>query len=316
MTFKIDKEKTKQKIALVLNKISAEADPQLLNEYRKLFKGIPFFRRSWAAAYLLMLHDAQTASGGDVQSTSLSSRTRGTHAQTASGGDVQSTSLSSRTGGTHAQAPERSRGGSGASAQANPPGQRARGGQQEPRGGQGRSPAAPSSRPPPPVLSDEESRRLFISIGRNRHLFPREILGLIINKAQVAREDIGMIRILDSYSFVQVRDTAADTIIEALNGTMFRGRTLAVNYARSKREEGTVEEDAVEEGAADLDGAVDTDSSNDPVIDDENFTADPEDEDLDDDDLDDDDLDDDDDNDDDSGESSEQGDDQGDEEGI
>jgi hypothetical protein len=92
-----------------------------------------------------------------------------------------------------------------------------------------------------PVLAEEESRRLFISIGRNRRLFPREILGLIITKAQVNREDIGAIRILDSYSFVQVRDTAADAIISALNGAMFRGRTLVVNYARSRREEGSPE---------------------------------------------------------------------------
>jgi hypothetical protein len=83
------------------------------------------------------------------------------------------------------------------------------------------SQAEPNLRP----LPEKDSIRLFISIGRNRRVFPREIMGLITAKTQVSREDIGIIRILDNYSFVQVRRTAADTIIEALNGILFRGRT-------------------------------------------------------------------------------------------
>lgn len=86
-------------------------------------------------------------------------------------------------------------------------------------------------------LPDDVSRKLFISIGKNRRLFPREIITLIITKAKIQREDIGMIRILDNYSFVQVRDTKADEIIKALNGINFRGRTLTVNYAKPKANE-------------------------------------------------------------------------------
>jgi hypothetical protein len=191
-----------------LDKITSEADPQLLSEYRKLFKGIPFFRRSWAAAYLLMLYDeggAQKSRGG--RGAGGSSRSRN---QNPAPSDNQ-TALDNR--------PD-------------------------------------SGRPPLNALPEEESRRLFISIGRNRHLFPREILGLIISKAEVSREDIGTIRILDSYSFVQVRDTVADRIIEALNGTMFRSRTLAVNYARSRREEGSAADEGVDDNSDDYSGEI------------------------------------------------------------
>ena len=86
-------------------------------------------------------------------------------------------------------------------------------------------------------LGEEESKKLFISIGKNRRLFPREVITLIMTKTSTAREDIGIIRILDSYSFVQVRDTKADEIIKALNGVNFRGRTLTVNYAKPKANE-------------------------------------------------------------------------------
>ncbi|MCL2808722.1 MAG: DbpA RNA binding domain-containing protein [Treponema sp.] len=90
-------------------------------------------------------------------------------------------------------------------------------------------------------LSNEESKQLFISIGKNRRLFPREVITLIMSKTSAARDDIGMIKILDSYSFVQVRDTKADEIIEKLSGFKFRGRTLSVNYAKPKTSEADIE---------------------------------------------------------------------------
>jgi RNA recognition motif-containing protein len=83
-------------------------------------------------------------------------------------------------------------------------------------------------------LPEDETKRLFISIGKNRRLFPREIIALISSKTSAVREDIGSIRILDNYSFIQVRDTKADEIIQALHGLRFRGRTLTVNYAKPK----------------------------------------------------------------------------------
>ncbi|MDR1318256.1 MAG: DbpA RNA binding domain-containing protein [Treponema sp.] len=100
-------------------------------------------------------------------------------------------------------------------------------------------------------LPEEESKWLFVGIGRNRRIFPREILGLIGTKASVSREDIGAIRILDNYSFVQVRDTAADRIIETLNRTNFRGKTLVVNYAKTRKEEAGEESGAADSEAAD-----------------------------------------------------------------
>jgi len=86
-------------------------------------------------------------------------------------------------------------------------------------------------------LPEEESKMLFISIGKNRRLFPREVITLIMTKTSAAREDIGVIRILDNYSFVQVRDTKADEIITSLTGHKFRGRTLTVNFAKPKNSE-------------------------------------------------------------------------------
>ena len=126
-------------------------------------------------------------------------------------------------------------------------------------------------------LAEEESKRLFFSVGRSRRVFPREILGLINTKTAISKEDIGAIRILDNYSFVQVRDTAAEPIIEALNGMNFRGRVLTVNYAKPRRdgEDNAVESESMGEAAADTDdteawqeGAY-SDGYSDPYVDSE-----------------------------------------------
>ena len=99
-----------------------------------------------------------------------------------------------------------------------------------------RKEVSPRAEPKQYPLADEESKRLFFSMGRSRRVFPREILGLIHTKTGISKEHIGAIRILDNYSFIQVRDTVAEEIIEALNGVHFRGRTLAVNYAKSRKD--------------------------------------------------------------------------------
>jgi len=98
---------------------------------------------------------------------------------------------------------------------------------------------APAPAEKPSALSDtalpeSESKRLFFSIGKNRRLYPREVVTLIVSNTTAGKEDIGAVRILDNFSFVQVRDTKADEIIKALNGIKFRGRNLGVDYAKPK----------------------------------------------------------------------------------
>ncbi len=83
-----------------------------------------------------------------------------------------------------------------------------------------------------PVLDPSESISIFINVGKTRRVFPRDIITLLIQNADVTREHIGDIRILDTYSFVQVMSEDADRIIEKLNNFTYRGRSLSVSYAR------------------------------------------------------------------------------------
>lgn len=87
---------------------------------------------------------------------------------------------------------------------------------------------------------------IFISIGRNRRVFPRDLVGLLISVSGLERDRIGDIRVLANYSFVQLFAEDAEKAISALDGYDYRGRKLAVSYSKQKAEdESGVAEDEV-----------------------------------------------------------------------
>lgn len=94
------------------------------------------------------------------------------------------------------------------------------------------------SRPKTPrvVIDEADATTIFIGIGRNRHVFPRDLVGLIAQVVQLDRERIGTIKVLENYSFVQLYKEDADKVINTLNGYDYRGRKLAVSFSR-KRED-------------------------------------------------------------------------------
>jgi len=206
MNSRIDTEKTQKIVAIVTEKIKAEVDPWLLDEYHTLFKKeVSLFNRSRVAAYLLMLVE----------------QGKGPHFFDQDG-PGQNGSRHKAAGRNISARPERD-------------------GSRRIKGGSDRHPPAAGGRndradPQRYPLADKDSKWLFFSVGRSRRVSPREILSLLNTKTALPKDDIGAIRIFDNYSFVQIRDTAAETIIEALNGYVFRGRPLTVNYAKSRKD--------------------------------------------------------------------------------
>ncbi len=99
--------------------------------------------------------------------------------------------------------------------------------------------SAPFSRSLRPKISlpDEDSASLFIGIGRKRGVFPKDIITLLIQGAGIARDHIGDIRILDNYCFVQVMADEASLIIEKLNNSYYRGKSLTVSPSRKHDDE-------------------------------------------------------------------------------
>lgn len=95
----------------------------------------------------------------------------------------------------------------------------------------------PSHEPLPRVQIDPAlATTIFIGIGRNRRVFPRDLVGLLVSVAGLDRERIGEIRVLANYSFIQLFTEDCEKAISALNGYDYRGRKLSVSYSRQKGE--------------------------------------------------------------------------------
>ena len=78
---------------------------------------------------------------------------------------------------------------------------------------------------------------LFMSIGKNRRVYPRDLVQLLFAAGQVSKGDIGDIKILDNYSFVEIEESLAPAVIGRLDGIQYRGRQLTVNFAKKRSNE-------------------------------------------------------------------------------
>jgi ATP-dependent RNA helicase DeaD len=98
------------------------------------------------------------------------------------------------------------------------------------RGGADRGARASGAR-----SSDTGVARLFLGLGRRAGLRPQDLVGAIAGESGLSARDIGAIQITDRFSLVEVPESAADMVIEALQHTTIRGRHATVRRERFSR---------------------------------------------------------------------------------
>ena len=70
--------------------------------------------------------------------------------------------------------------------------------------------------------------RLFFGVGRRAGVRPQDLVGAIANEAGLTGRDIGAIEISDRFSLVEVTESAADDVIQALRHTTIKGKKATV----------------------------------------------------------------------------------------
>jgi len=80
---------------------------------------------------------------------------------------------------------------------------------------------------------------IFVSIGKNRKVFPRDLVRLFKNNLEIDQNAIGNIKVLDNYSFVDIPQKVAKKAIDKMDGMEFRGRNVTVNFAKKKDKKNT-----------------------------------------------------------------------------
>lgn len=199
-----------QRIGEILEAIKTPEHADDIIEIRKIVrKNVPFFFRSYFAAYLLK----DALSGGRGQRD----RDRKEPKREREGGQLRDREGGQpRKGGAPLDA-KRSR--------------------EEPRreNREERRPEEKKGERMPPLPEGVEAATLFVSAGRKRHFYPRHLLELFAD-AGIPRESIGEIRLFDNYTFVQILASDANEAVEKLDGAPFKGRKLTVSFARKKEE--------------------------------------------------------------------------------
>ena len=72
--------------------------------------------------------------------------------------------------------------------------------------------------------------RLFINLGKMDQFFPSELIGLLNNNTR-GRIELGRIDLMKNFSFFEVDEKEAQTVVKALNRTNWNGRKVSVEVA-------------------------------------------------------------------------------------
>jgi ATP-dependent RNA helicase DeaD len=80
--------------------------------------------------------------------------------------------------------------------------------------------------------ADFDVTRVYVGAGRKAGVRPGDLVGAIANEAQVDSQNIGAIEIADRFSLVEVPESMADQIIDALRSTTIKGKRVQVRRDR------------------------------------------------------------------------------------
>lgn len=249
MSFKHESSIDEEQVATFLKdavaRVKSEEDPEVLNELKKIYKqNVPFTLRMYVAAYLVKQSRGGFARFGgrrgrdDFRSADRDNR-RDSRREDRDTRDSRRNDRDNRHDDRRTDRTPRAERVAGAE----------------------RSAGAEQHEHLPRVQIDPAlATTIFVGIGRNRRVYPRDLVGLLVSVASLDRERIGDIRVLANYSFIQLFTEDADKAINALNGYDYRGRKLSVSYSRQKGEGDEEGAEGADENAA-ADTAADSYSS-------------------------------------------------------
>jgi ATP-dependent RNA helicase DeaD len=98
-----------------------------------------------------------------------------------------------------------------------------------------RGPARPGTGRPerPRRVTGGAAARLFVGVGRDAGIRPGDLVGAITGETGLKGRDIGSIEIHQRFALVEVPESAADEVVQALRATMIKGRKATVRRDRT-----------------------------------------------------------------------------------
>ena len=75
--------------------------------------------------------------------------------------------------------------------------------------------------------------RLFIGAGRKAGVRPGDLVGAITGEVGIESRSLGAIEIADNFSLVEVEESLANDVIEAMRNASIRGKKVIIRRDRS-----------------------------------------------------------------------------------
>ncbi len=80
----------------------------------------------------------------------------------------------------------------------------------------------------------ENTVSFYISVGKTSKSSPKELAQFICEKANIPNDAIVAIAYKQNYSFIHIKKEASEGIIDAVNGQLYKGRKVKMNYSKEK----------------------------------------------------------------------------------
>jgi len=100
------------------------------------------------------------------------------------------------------------------------------------RSGEARAPRERDGEAKRTAAPEAGMTRLFLSLGRKDHIMPRDIVGAIAGEANIPGKTIGAIDIYDKFTFVDVPERDARTVLRAMDGNTIKGKAVQIDIAK------------------------------------------------------------------------------------
>lgn len=76
--------------------------------------------------------------------------------------------------------------------------------------------------------------RLFINIGKDQNVRPGDVLGAVAGESGIPGKIVGSIDMYDKYTFVEVPEDCADTVLDAMRNAKIKGKQVHMEMANKK----------------------------------------------------------------------------------
>ena len=83
-------------------------------------------------------------------------------------------------------------------------------------------------------IASGNMKTLFVSIGRRRRVHPRDLMKFFQKSLDIKSTEIGPIKVLDNYSFIDLDEKLCTIAVDKMNGMDYRGRKISVDFAKKK----------------------------------------------------------------------------------